>query len=69
MKYWSKYDADKRIASPFYHELHIAQLTVMHELFGNAVYKEYLEKWRKNRKSILCFTKAFVRKTFQKLFE
>lgn len=28
--YWSKYDIEKRICSPFYHSLHIAQLNVMY---------------------------------------
>lgn len=42
--YWSLYDLDGNISSPFYHDLHIEQLKVMYDLFGNKEFYEYKEK-------------------------
>lgn len=69
IKYWSKYEDGKRICSPFYHRLHIAQLTAMYELFGDAIYKEYAEKWAKYEKSFWKPKKAFLKKAIQKIVE
>ncbi len=68
-KYWSKYEDGKRICSPFYHKLHIAQLEVMYDLFGDDVYKDYADKWASYLKSFWKPKRAFVKKAFQKLFE
>ena len=67
--YWSKYEDGKRISSPFYHELHVAQLTVMYDLFGDSIYQEYADKWRTYQKSFWKPKKAFVKKAIQKVFE
>lgn len=69
MKYWSKYDDGKRICSPFYHNLHIAQLKVMYDLFGNEIFKEYAEKWEAYQKSFWKPKKAFLKKAVQKIME
>lgn len=69
MKYWSKYDAGKRICSPFYHKLHIAQLRVMYDLFGDPIYKDYAEKWQRYQDSFWNRKMAFLKKAGQKLFE
>ena len=69
IKYWSKYDDDKRICSPFYHKLHIAQLNVMYDLFGDNIYKEYAEKWGGYQKDFWKPKKAFWVKVIQKIFE
>lgn len=69
IKYWSKYEDGKRIASPFYHKLHIAQLRVMYDLFGDSVYKEYADKWQKYEKSFIKPKMAFIKKAVQKIFE
>lgn len=69
MKYWSKYEDGKRISSPFYHKLHIAQLTVMYELFESPVYKEYADKWREYEENFWSPKKAFIKKALQKVFE
>ena len=68
-KLWSKYDTSKRIASPFYHALHIAQLNVMYDLFGDDIYKEYAEKWQGYQKSFWKRKCAFLKKALQKIFE
>lgn len=69
IKYWSKYDDGKRICSPFYHKLHIAQLTVMYDLFGDEIYKEYAETWSTYQKSFFKSKRAFLKKALQKIFE
>ena len=69
IKYWSKYEDGKRICSPFYHKLHIAQLTVMHDLFGDEIYKEYADKWEKYQRSFWNPKVAFIKKAMQKVFE
>ena len=67
--YWSKYDEHKRITSPFYHRLHIAQLKVMYDLTGKQIYLEYAEKWERYQKSFWKRKRAFIRKALQKVFE
>ncbi len=69
LKYWSKYDLDKRIASPFYHNLHIAQLHVMYDLTGIDIFKVYEEKFGKYNKNKFYKIKAFMVKAFQKIKE
>lgn len=68
-KYWSKYDMEKRICSPFYHNLHIAQLNVMYDLFGDEIYKEYADKWTKYQNSFWKPKIAFVKKVVEKILE
>ena len=69
IKYWSKYENGKRICSPFYHRLHIAQLKVMYDLFGDEIYREYAEKWEKYQNSFWNPKRAFLKKAFQKIIE
>ena len=68
-KYWSKYEDGNRICSPFYHQLHISQLRVMYDLFGDEIYKEYADKWESYQKSFWKPKRAFVKKTLQKISE
>lgn len=67
--YWSKYEDGKRICSPFYHKLHIAQLRALYDLFGDEIYEEYADKWEVYQNSFWKRNRAFVVKTFQKVFE
>lgn len=69
MKYWSKYEDGKRICSPFYHKLHIAQLEAMYDLFEDSIYKEYADKWTAYQNSFWKPKRAFIKKATQKLFE
>ena len=69
IKYWSKYEDGKRICSPFYHKLHIAQLRVMYDLFGDEIYREYADKWEKYQNSFWKPKRAFLTKAVQKVFE
>jgi heparosan-N-sulfate-glucuronate 5-epimerase len=66
-KYWSLYDLDGNIASPFYHDLHVEQLKVMYDLTGNGVFDEYMRKWASYQNSFIKSRKSFVIKSVQKL--
>lgn len=69
MKYWSKYEDGKRICSPFYHRLHIAQLYVMYDLTGTEIYKAYADRWERNGNNCFYKARAFLTKAMQKIME
>ncbi len=69
LSYWSMYEDGKRISSPFYHKLHVAQLNVMYDLTGKQVYKTYADKWARYEKNWLFRKIAFVNKACQKVLE
>jgi len=52
LKYWSAYELVQGVPNPAtrdYHDLHIAQLTVLHHLTGESVFGETAEAWRAYR--------------------
>ena len=67
--FWSLYEqAGTRlpmVASPFYHQLHIVQLRVMHRLTGEAEFGRVADRWesygrsRTKRTRALCYKSAF----------
>lgn len=65
--YWSMYDLSGRIASPFYHRLHIAQLEAIYLISNNDIVLKYLSKWKKCSKNPFKKIRAFMRKAFQKI--
>ncbi len=67
--YWSLYDLDGKITSPFYHNLHIAQLEVLYQLTEDDCFLEFENRWKKYRKNIFGKTLAFVKKAVQKVLE
>jgi heparosan-N-sulfate-glucuronate 5-epimerase len=67
--YWSKYDIDNMITSPFYHKLHIAQLKVMYEITGEFIFKEYSERWMSYNKKTKNRIRSYCVKVMQKLVE
>ena len=67
--YWSKYSLDGLIASPFYHNLHIAQMQALYELTGEEIFDQYAKHWVKQQKNPFCKSFAFVKKAIQKLAE
>lgn len=67
--YWSKYDSDKRIASPFYHNLHIAQLQALFMTTEDDFFRNYAEKFKNYQSKFTCKTRAFIKKAFQKIVE
>lgn len=53
--FWSLYEQSgttiKMIASRFYHNLHIVQLDIMHNLTHEDIFKEYRDRWIKYREN------------------
>lgn len=69
LSYWSMYEDGKRICSPFYHKLHVAQLNVMFDLTGREEFKYYANRWNKFQRN-WCFRKvAFIKKAIEKILE
>ena len=67
--YWSKYDCGKRLASPFYHDLHIAQLTTLLQIYPGKRIEEVRDRFEAYRNSRWKRTKAFCIKAKQKILE
>ena len=67
--YWSMYSEDGLIASPFYHNLHVAQMQAMYQLTGEPIFDEYAKRWERQQKNPLCKSLAFVKKSIQKILE
>lgn len=67
--YWSKYDADKKITSPFYHNLHIAQMEALYLVTEDKAFKEREEKWRFYQSKWWNRKRAFIKKAWQKIKE
>ncbi len=67
--FWSLYEQSgtrlKMVASPFYHQLHIVQLRVMHRLTGEGKFARFADRWesygrsRAKRTRALCYKSAF----------
>ena len=67
--FWSLYEQSgtrlPMVASPFYHQLHIVQLRVMHRLTGEEKFARVADHWedygrsRSNRTRALCYKSAF----------
>ena len=67
--YWSMYSLDGLIASPFYHNLHVAQMRAMYQLTGEDIFNEYANRWARQQKNPFCKGLAFVKKSIQKVLE
>lgn len=67
--YWSMYDLDGKIASPFYHNLHIAQMQAMFELTRGRDFQQYASRWLEDQKNWWHYNKAFMNKVIQKIKE
>lgn len=67
--YWSKYDVDYKIASPFYHNLHISQMEAMYILTGEKIFDEYCKRWRRQEANFCYKGFAFAIKCYQKICE
>lgn len=68
-RYWSIYSLDGKITSPFYHNLHIAQMEAMYDLTKKKIFKDYADKWKKQQKNAFCVSIAFIKKAYQKIIE
>lgn len=68
-KIWSKYNLSNSITSPFYHNLHIAQLKAMYDLTNKLTFKEYMNLWERQQSNKLFYIIAFIIKVYQKNFK
>ena len=70
--YWSLYEQSglrlPMLASPFYHDLHIVQLGIMHELTGKPVYETYHKRWIAYRDNTFSRKRAYFMKVLFKIF-
>ena len=67
--FWSLYEQSgtrlPMVASPFYHQLHIVQLRIMHRFTGEDAFAQVADRWqgyarsRSNRTRALCYKSAF----------
>ena len=69
VKYWSKYDDDYKLASPFYHHLHVELLNALYDITGEIVFKNYANIFDNYSKKRIYRVKAFLKKSFQKIRE
>lgn len=69
LTYWSKYDIKNKVASPFYHHLHIQLLRVLKDLTGEGIFEEFANKFETYEKNKIYKTRAFLIKAFQKIKE
>lgn len=67
--YWTYYDLEHRIASPAYHELHIAQLRAMADLTGDVRFTAKADLYERYQWSSSNRRKAIFKKALQKLTE
>lgn len=67
--YWSKYDCESMLASPFYHNLHIAQLKTLYDLTNENIFEDYACKWQSYENRFVNRQRAFFAKAYQKITE
>ncbi|MBE6639339.1 MAG: thioredoxin [Ruminococcaceae bacterium] len=67
--YWTMYDLGGKIASPFYHNLHIAQLQAAVLITDSETAKQFEKKWLLYQKSFWNPKRAFIKKAIQKILE
>lgn len=69
MGYWTYYDKSGRIASPAYHNLHVALLNTLSEITNETYFKKISNKWKGYAKNNFYCFKAITRKLIQKIHE
>jgi hypothetical protein len=71
MGFWSLYEQSgtrlPMVASPFYHELHVVQLRVMHRLTGEPMFAQVADRWESYSRSRTNRTRALLYKSAFKL--
>jgi hypothetical protein len=67
--YWSQYDLGGRIASPFYHNLHVAQLQALAETFPSqkSIFSTTATRWNEYQSSPSYKARAVLVKIRQKM--
>lgn len=65
--YWSYYDVKGHLPSPFYHDLHIHQLTALVMIHNDTLVTEFRDRWITYQRVWRNRIKALGVKTLQKL--
>ena len=65
----NKYEIKDRIASPFYHKVHINQLKVLYKITNREIFNEYSKKFERYKNNIFFRAKALMIKIMQKIKE
>lgn len=65
--YWSRYDRLGNLASPFYHDLHIHQLTALSMIHHDPIFVQFRDRFTRYRQSLMKRSKALGIKALQKL--
>lgn len=65
--YWSRYDRLGNLASPFYHDLHIHQLTALSMIDHDPIFDQFRAKFICYQQSLIKRSKALGLKALQKL--
>ena len=63
------YDLGGRIASPFYHELHLYQLEALYTVLNHQVLLDCRDQFSRYQTNILNRARAFIIKALQKIRE
>lgn len=63
------YDLGNNIASPFYHDLHIAQMQALYRVTKIRTFYKYQEKFTMYKSNKFYKKKAFIKKALQKIIE
>ena len=67
--YWSMYDLNGLMASPFYHNLHIAQMQALCQITKREIFGRYARKWEADSRNPFKKSLAFTVKAWQKIME
>jgi heparosan-N-sulfate-glucuronate 5-epimerase len=67
--FWSCYDLQGHLASPFYHDLHIHQLRALAMIDNDPIILAHRDRWSRYRKNLGNRVRAFCLKAAQKLRE
>jgi len=69
--YWSLYDLSKtgmkNTASFFYHRLHIVQMEILYHLSGKEIFKNYRDRWKRDKNHAVGRSRALWDKIIFKL--
>jgi hypothetical protein len=65
---WSYYDTGGRLASPFYHDLHISRLEALHLLTGESAFHDQMQAFPKGN-SRMNRARCTLDKIKDKLFD
>jgi heparosan-N-sulfate-glucuronate 5-epimerase len=69
--FWSLYEQSgtrlPMVASPFYHQLHVVQLRIMHRLTGESIFAQVADRWESYGNSRSKRTRALIYKSAFKL--